>query len=229
VTTDYGDSTTVYEEPYDSGTVIVEPDESAPASPPPPPPPADADTQGVESSAGTSAFFTMHVPSDARVYVNGMRTQSTGEVRRYVSHGLVPGLRYKYAIRAEVQRDGKTLRDTRVVQVRAGEVSDVAFHFQTSSGQIARSPATTTLTLNVPADAQVTLAGNPTTSRGATREFSTAVLAAGQQWDDYQVVVTVTRDGQPVSQEKTITLTGGQSRTLAFDFAETHLAQRTAR
>ena len=53
----------------------------------------------------------------------------------------------------------------------------------------------TSLTLRVPADAKVFLAGNATGSTGEVRHFETATLAAGQVWRNYEVKVQAVVDG----------------------------------
>jgi uncharacterized protein (TIGR03000 family) len=92
---------------------------------------------------------------------------------------------------------------------------------------IAAVPAVKTrLTLRVPAEAKVTLAGVSTKQTGEVRQFSTDKLSAGQVWDDYKVVVEMERDGQTVREERTLKLTGGMPQELAIDFANDQLAQR---
>jgi uncharacterized protein (TIGR03000 family) len=95
----------------------------------------------------------------------------------------------------------------------------------------AQSPAPvvkTELTLQVPADAKVTLAGVPTKQTGEIRHFTTTKLASGQAWQNYQIVVEMARDGQVVREERKITLTGGQPISLAIATVNTTtLAQAT--
>mgnify|MGYP000562329588 CR=1 FL=1 len=86
-------------------------------------------------------------------------------------------------------------------------------------------PATTKLTVRVPSDAKVTLAGTPTKQTGEVREFATGRLSAGQTWDNYIVHVEVTRDGKTLAEDRTIMLTGGQAQELSFDLGGTQLAQ----
>jgi len=96
--------------------------------------------------------------------------------------------------------------------------------------EVAQTPAPavkTQLTLRVPADAKVTLAGVPTKQNGEVRQFTTNRLADGQAWQNYQVVVEMERGGKTLRQERTITLTGGQSQELAIGMADTTLAQVT--
>jgi uncharacterized protein (TIGR03000 family) len=183
--------------------------------------------EGVRSQVDRgSTILAVTVPEEARVYVNGKLTTTPGTHRRYISRGLVSGFRYTYEIRAELDRAGTTLTDTQVVHVRAGETSDLAFNFDTAAPQVAGADAATTLTLHVPSDARVTLGGNETASSGEVREFTTTDLPRDQQWQDYRIVVTVERDGRQLERERTITVNGGDSRELVFNFTENDLAAR---
>ncbi len=204
------------------------PADTAPTVPAPDPLGAPATNpsvlEGVRTQADRgSTILAVTVPEEARVYVNGKLTKTPGTHRRYISRGLVSGFRYTYEVRAELDRAGETLTDTQVVHVRAGETSDLAFDFDRAEPQVA---AATTLTLHVPADAQVTLGGNETASSGEVRQFTTTDLPRDEQWKDYRVVVTVQRDGQELRRERTITVNGGDSRELAFNFTENNLAAR---
>ncbi len=76
----------------------------------------------------------------------------------------------------------------------------------------------TRLTLRVPAEAKVTLAGVETKQAGEVRQFATSRLASGQTWDDYKVVIELNRDGKIVREERTLKLTGGQNQELAVNF-----------
>lgn len=187
-----------YSAPVEGGSVL-------PETPEPP----DATEQ---TSTTSQATLTVNVPSDALVYVNGVKTKSVGSERSYISRGLQGGFNYTYEVRAEVERDGKTIEETKMVSLTAGRTARVAFALEAS--EVA---ASTTLTLNVPADAKVFLAGSETTSSGEVREFTTTRLAAGQSWDNYTIRVTFDRDGQTISREKTITLTAGDSQLVKFE------------
>jgi uncharacterized protein (TIGR03000 family) len=94
-----------------------------------------------------------------------------------------------------------------------------------SNVQTAREATTTRLTLHVPAEAKVTLAGVETKQAGETRQFSTSRLAPGQEWNDYKVVVEVERDGKMVSEERVITLRGGDAQELSIDVDGTQVAK----
>jgi uncharacterized protein (TIGR03000 family) len=203
--------------PMDPNAVpTITPMPNAPAPAPAPAPAAPAPTTGASLR---SAILNVAVPADAKVFVNGLPTTSTGVNRRYVSNNLEPGYNYTYELKVELIRDGKTLSETKIVKVRAGDSADLAFDFNNASEEkIAKEPAKTSVTLLVPDDAQVYLSGNPTRSFGPVREFSTTKLEAGNIWNNYVVRVEVQRDGRTLSKEQTITLQAGENRELKFDF-----------
>ncbi len=96
-----------------------------------PPPPscwcrADAATPK-QAVANGSATLVLSVPDSAVVFINGKRTAKTGTRRNFVSHGMEDGLAYRYAIRVEVIRDGKSVEDVREIILRAGDSKDLAF------------------------------------------------------------------------------------------------------
>jgi uncharacterized protein (TIGR03000 family) len=92
---------------------------------------------------------------------------------------------------------------------------------------ISSKPAVkTSLTLHVPADAKVTLAGVSTKQTGEVRQFATNKLTAGQVWNDYKVVVEMQKDGQVVREERTLKLTGGNSQELTVNIDSNQVAQR---
>ena len=162
-----------------------------------------------------SALLSVEVPAGATIYVNGTKTSATGTVRQYVSRGLAAGKRYEFTVRMTVDRDGQTSEQTKVVSLAAGGRSSLSF--------TADSAPKTSLTLHVPADAKVWLAGNETSSAGATRQFQTSTLAAGQAWKNYEIRVATVVDGREQVVSKVIDLAAGQSVELSLD-----PAQRTA-
>jgi uncharacterized protein (TIGR03000 family) len=97
-----------------------------------PPPPKDA----MNRAMGGNGLLSVVVPEDARVYVNGMLTQTPGTYRQYVSRGLVPGYSYTYEVRVVLNRDGKVVSDSKTVQLRAGQTRDVSFDLQRSSPEM---------------------------------------------------------------------------------------------
>jgi uncharacterized protein (TIGR03000 family) len=166
--------------------------------------------------ANGSALLNVRVPEGAKVFVNGRPTLSTGDRRQYVSRGLASGFTYTYEIRAEAEVDGQTVQDTKVIRLEAGDRIDLAFDL--------KSQPETSLTLRVPEDATVTLAGNPTSATGDVRVFRTTSLAAGEEWSNYVIRVTVDRDGEMLAREETIALKAGEARELTFDFEAPQVA-----
>jgi uncharacterized protein (TIGR03000 family) len=114
-----------------------------PAAPAPleptPPAPGGALTpvpqKTTETSAEQSGMLTVWVPYDAKVTVNGLETRSSGSRRQFVSYGLKPGFSYKYVVVAQVVRDGQVQEDSRTVTLTAGQITSVAFGFNTSAPQ----------------------------------------------------------------------------------------------
>jgi uncharacterized protein (TIGR03000 family) len=82
-------------------------------------------------SSENSGVLTVWVPYDAKVTVNGHQTKSTGSRRQFVSFGLQAGLSYKYVVKAEVAREGQVYEETRTINLTAGQITAVAFSFNT--------------------------------------------------------------------------------------------------
>lgn len=102
---------------------------------------------------------------------------------------------------------------------RTGVVYDRVVSSRPVRTVVAAAPAVKTrLTLRVPAEAKVTLAGVETKQAGEVREFATSRLASGQVWQDYKVIVEMNRDGKTVREERVLKLTGGQDQELAVNF-----------
>jgi uncharacterized protein (TIGR03000 family) len=95
-----------------------------------------------------------------------------------------------------------------------------------ASTTVASAPAVkTSLTIHVPADAKVTLAGVETKQTGETRQFATTRLGAGQSWDGYKVVVEMNKNGHTLHEERSIKLTGGEAQELSINFDSTAVAK----
>lgn len=166
-----------------------------------------------------SILLAVTVPENARLYVNDAETKSTGAFRRFVSRGLRPGATYTYTLRAEVDRNGETLSDVKTIKVTGGKATRIAFAFDNQTDeQVAEKPVVTTLTLNVPAEAKVFLAGQPTKSDGQVREFSTTRLTSEGQWADYPVRVELDRNGETLVRTASVSLKAGEKRELTIDF-----------
>lgn len=209
---DCGCGGTVIEESYPSSQPMEGP---TPADPTPADP---ATPEQTTSMLRGGALLTVQVPDNARILVNGIPTRSQGDLRRYISRNLTPGFDYTYEVKAEAMVNGVPVTETKTVQLRAGQQAQLAFDFQTPSA------VETALTLHVPAEAKVYLAGQATKGEGSVRTFRTAKLPAGQTWADYVVRVVVDENGEQQVKEETITLRAGEQRQMTFDFEVDKLA-----
>ncbi len=113
---------------------VVEPPAAVPAEPTPPVPAPAAPNLG-DTSSDRSGTLTVWVPYDAKVTVNGRATSSTGSRRQFISYGLQSGLNYKYVVKAEVVRNGQIVEDTKTVVLTAGQITAVAFGFNTTQAE----------------------------------------------------------------------------------------------
>jgi uncharacterized protein (TIGR03000 family) len=196
----------ISEVPSVSGGEIIETPRSAnPAS--------NGSTTGLVPA--DAALLSVEVPADAKIFVNGAKTSATGAVRQFLSRGLADGKQYEFTVRMIIDRDGQSSEQTKVVSLAAGGRASLSFSDNAAPK--------TSLTLHVPADAKVWLAGNATSSAGATRQFQTTTLAAGQTWRNYEIRVATVIDGREQVVSKVIDLAAGQTVELSLD-----PAQRTA-
>ncbi len=174
-----------------------------------------------ETGSGT---LSVNVPADAVVFVNGSRTTSTGTQRQYVSNGLNKGEDYAYEVRVEYELDGEKVVESKSATLTADATASLNFTAsEPTPVTVAKAETTVTkLVVRVPENATITLAGSPTKQTGAEREFSTTRLASGQTWEDYRIQVEL--DG--VVQNRTITLRGGDSQELVFNFGGDQVASK---
>ncbi len=168
----------------------------------------------IETGMNTKSRLLVNVPEEAVVFVNGKRTTTKGTLRKFASSDLDRNLNYTYEVRAEV--NGRS--ETKVVSLRAGSSKALNFDFAPVQS--------TVLTLHVPANAKVELAGTETKQTGTKRVFRTARLKAGQTWKGYQVRVTLEKDGRTLTKQRSLVLRGGESQSVYVDFDDTTLAAR---
>jgi uncharacterized protein (TIGR03000 family) len=78
--------------------------------------------------------FSILVPVDAQVFINGRPTKSRGTTRNYVSRGILPGSAYDFHVRVEVVRDGRPVTSERTFRLTAGDHREVAFTLPAERG-----------------------------------------------------------------------------------------------
>jgi uncharacterized protein (TIGR03000 family) len=88
---------------------------------------ATGDDSDEEEVAAEDAPCTIVVtlPEDAKLYIEGEATTSTGPARTFVSPKLPSGKTYLYTLTALMERDGEVVSVTRTVRVWAGSMAEV--------------------------------------------------------------------------------------------------------
>ncbi len=74
-----------------------------------------------------TAHLTVHVPIDAELWFENVRTLQTGTARRFVSPPLLPGRSYVYDVRAVWTENGKEIAQNRRVRVSGGQQLSIDF------------------------------------------------------------------------------------------------------
>jgi uncharacterized protein (TIGR03000 family) len=80
-----------------------------------------------ETAAPAPANVVVKLPADARLFVDDDPCPLTSAERSFKTPELQPGVTYHYTIRAEVTRDGRAVKESKRVTVRAGEETVVQF------------------------------------------------------------------------------------------------------
>ncbi len=74
--------------------------------------------------------LTVRVPSDAKVFLSGRATDATGEVREYTTSQLETDKEWTdYVVRAEVEREGRTVSQEQSVSLKGGDAKELSFDF----------------------------------------------------------------------------------------------------
>jgi uncharacterized protein (TIGR03000 family) len=78
-------------------------------------------------SAAAVAKVTVHVPENAKLYVDGVECPLDSTTRTFETPKIEPGRQYFYTVRAEVVRDGRPQSESRRIFVEAGRQTTVDF------------------------------------------------------------------------------------------------------
>ena len=183
---------------------------------------ASASAGGPSAAAAApadGALLVVEVPEQAKVFINGKETTTTGTVRNFISRGLTTDKKHTYVVRMVVEKDGKPTEKTKTVALAVGQRETVSFTAAANPPLEEIKPAATptSLTLRVPANAQVWLQGRLTTTAGTVREFETETLRDGESWDDYDIKVVSEVNGRPWTATRRVTLTAGHDLDLTID------------
>jgi uncharacterized protein (TIGR03000 family) len=77
-----------------------------------------------DAPAGT-VLLNVQVPANAKVWIDGASTTSTGVARSFVSPQLTPGKQFTYEVKAQWTEGGQQVTRTRRIPVQAGQAVDI--------------------------------------------------------------------------------------------------------
>jgi uncharacterized protein (TIGR03000 family) len=80
------------------------------------------------TSPDNRATITVHLPESATLAVDGKPTTSTSATRHFYSPPLEPGRTYHYTFEARMERDGKTVKAQRSVDVTANDRREITIN-----------------------------------------------------------------------------------------------------
>jgi len=204
--------------PVTSGSPpMAEPIPAVPAVEPTPIKEKEKGKEGTMAPADKAAVV-VRLPADAKLYADGQLTALTTAERRFYTPTLDQNREYNYTMKVEYTRNGETVRDTKTVQVRAGEVSVVEF---TDLSRVAkkesnRETATSKVTVMLPADAKLFVDGQEAALAKGVREFTTPALPKGEEFS-YTFRAAVERNGEVVEKTRRVTFLAGETVKVEFN------------
>jgi len=185
-------------------------------------PEGDTNGDGPEIQS-TAARVRVTLPNpQARIWVDGQQTSSTGSVRMFHTPALTSGGSYR--IKVSWMEDGREVTKERTVAVSPGQTASLDFGQGRSGSEEASEsqPGTTSTADGTPirvivpdAQANVWINDRKMTATGTSRSLNAPALRAGDT-SGYRVRASWTKDGQVVTQERTISPTAGQSSVVDF-------------
>jgi uncharacterized protein (TIGR03000 family) len=177
-----------------------------------PPPPALNETRTNQNQAQ----FVVRLPADARLLADGTLIPGSGTVRVFVSPPLEPGRDYVYDLVIEVDRNGKTLRDSQTQTFQAGKTVNVTFtepRADSPAPPLAQpsKPMTTRIRVRMPDGAALYVEGRPWTGP----VVQTPPLDPSRI-HYYQLRVEIIRDGRRSAVTREVAFRAGQELTVDF-------------
>jgi uncharacterized protein (TIGR03000 family) len=188
---------------------------AAPANPVGPPPSVNPPKGSGSDGISSQATVTVRLPDNAKLFVDGQAIALNSSSRTFVTPQLERGKEYYYTIKAEWNRDGKTVSDTKRVVVQSGKTSSVEF---ADSAAVVKDEAPAHITVRLPESAKLYVDGQLVSLKSDVRSFSTPPLAAGKKY--YYVLKTET--GKKTETRKVV-MEAGQN--VEVDFNQAAVAQ----
>jgi len=150
------------------------------------------------------AQVVVRLPADAKLYANDTLTNLSSAERSFSTPSLEKGQDYQYSMKVEYTRDGKTVSDSQIVKVRAGEVSVVEF--------VDKSTAISTIKFVAPEGAKLFVENK---LLGTSGSFKTPELTKGAEYA-YSVRAELNRDGKTEASTQRVVFKAGEAVTVDF-------------
>jgi uncharacterized protein (TIGR03000 family) len=160
--------------------------------------------------APNSATVVAQIPEGASLYVDGRKVPMTSASRSFRTPSLEPGQTYYYTMKAVAVRGDKVVSESKKVEVRANQTSQVTF-----KDLKAESSVSATLTVKLPAEAKLTVDGTPCSLTSAVRTFDTPPLDPGRSYY-YVLKAELMRDGQKREETQRVVISAGKKVTVEF-------------
>jgi uncharacterized protein (TIGR03000 family) len=173
-----------------------------------------------KSAAPNQATVIVQLPADARMTVDGQVADLTSATRSFITPALEMDRDYYYTIKAEADRNGRTLAQSKRVLLRAGQVSRVDFGDLTSADAVKvtreGTPAPARITVRLPEKANLYVDDVLCPQKDAAqRSFDTPTLEPGRTYH-YTLRVEMVRDGRTVKEDRRIDMQAGKKIDVDF-------------
>jgi len=208
-----GPSTYGYGTPisYGAGTPVT------PGTPAPAPKEEKLDNPKKTSISPDQARVIIRLPADAKLFANDVATTLSSEERWFTTPSLEKGRDFQYTMKIEYVRGGKTIADSQLVKVRAGETSRVEFTEKSVASVTPTENSDTAVSIIkviAPPNAKLFVENRQELPAGA-KEFKTPQLTKGREYA-YMFHAELSKDGKKQAQSQRVIFKAGDPVTVDF-------------
>jgi uncharacterized protein (TIGR03000 family) len=173
-----------------------------------------------KAAAPNQATVIVQLPADARLFVDGQVADLTSATRSFITPAIDMDRDYYYTIKAEADRNGRTLAQSKRVVIHAGQVSRVDFGDLASADAVKVTrespPAPAHITVRLPEKASLYVDDVLCPQKdSAERSFDSPTLEAGRTYH-YSLRVELLRDGRTVKEDRRIDMQAGKKIDVDF-------------
>jgi len=207
-----------YAVPAATGVYVAPP---PPGGPIPAPPPTKDNTGkagegisapdvpiAISSLPSNRGQVVVRVPADAKLFADGQATTLAGTERVFQTPDLTAGRDFQYTLKVEFADGADTKSVSKQVIVRAGHRTVVDFTPTADT-------VTSSITVNLPANAKLFVDGVATSSTGGTHAFKTPELTRGKAYV-YKFSAEIERDGKTEVESREVTFKAGEPVNVNF-------------